>query len=883
MGGKSKGDSLSGPNSARYLMAHKHHDGVEAPQNSLDLPPGTASRLHAINENLTVKQPSSKMDLHHIGTPVKTVINEEDSNIEHNRRGGPGVVARLMGMDPLPPEKGPKIHEKESSDENPRKHVSRVPRFVSTKTDPSTLFSTTFNRSKEESPMNCDQQYSNSSTKTPIAIKPHRREHPQEELLQKFKKEFESWQASKSWECSSKLDHSDNNHGLKNEQSVSREDHNMEKIVRRASSKRYSVQMNPIEDDVNTSGNKIKIAPLQLDGFHHEGILETSMRRKPVSMGNIQEKSRSCSPTRIVILKPSSDINEMEEPRSGSSEAPERSSNMEHFLEEVKERLRLEMEGKGRNDSIRRTNVAHTSLHERSTDPKKLARNIAKHIRENITSEVGATSSVISESGGYKSDFHLHEQESFEYINRDTRKFISDRLKNALKDDTKLEKLVNDGKAGNSLWIKEKERSKSMNEYYTKEGKGASFWEEKKAVNESIPKYLRREHAKMAAFDADTMSPPNLIRSFSAPNYRTASGKLLLEEHLEQTQKPEESEIYSAVINRNKKDGFNFKGRVSNLRRNLSFKGKIFGKKMSSMDESIAETFSSMKPIKTTPLVIRNFGTVQDNYTEVPPTPASLSSGATTENHSPVSPLEAPFAADHSSAQVSGELSLILSESGNLHEEVAINKSEGVTTDALLHSSNETLCIEGHAESYVREILVVSGLYMAPPPLDEALLRSDGQTESISSCIFDEIEDKLYKYGNLDGNCCKLGDIDVDRKLLFDLVNEALPGVLAAHTTPLMSKRWTQSLAQSLRGRKLLDGLLHRIQMYANPKIDQLQSTDKVLAFSVELMSASLEDVSSIEKDFEGLIIGELIDDLISEMLVYDVRPDGWPVSVKTR
>lgn len=874
MGGKEKGDSLSGPNSARYLMVHKHHDGVEAPRNCLDLPTGTASRLHAINENLTVKQPSSKMNLHHIGIPVKTVINEEDSNIENNKRGGPGVVARLMGMDPLPPEKGPKIHVKESSDGNPRNHVPRVPRFVSNKTDPSTLSSTSFNRSTEESPMNCNQQYSNPSNKTPIAIKPHRREHPQEELLQKFKKEFESWQASKSWECSSNLDHNDNNQGLKNEQSVSREDHNMEKIGRRASSKRYSVQMNPMEEDVKSSGNKIKAASLQLDSFHHEGNLETSMRRKSVSRGKIQEKSRSCSPTRIVILKPSSDINEMEETRNVSFEAPER-SNMEHFLEEVKERLRLEMEGKGRNDSIRRTNVAHTSLHERSTDPKQLARNTAKNVRENITSEVGATSSVVSESAGYKSDFHLHEQESSEYINRDTRKFISDRLKNALMDDTKLEKLVNDGKAGNSLWIKEKERPKSMNEYYAKEGKGASFWEDKKAVNESIPKYLRREHAKMAAFDSDTMSPPNIIRSFSTPNFRTASGKLLLEEHLEQTQKQEESEIYSSVINRNKKDGFNFKGRVSNLRRNLSFKGKFFGKKMSSMEVSIAETFSSMKPIETTPLVIRNFGTVQDNYTEVPPTPASLSSSATTENHSPVSPLEAPFAADHSSAQVSGELSLILPESRNLPEEVATIGFKGVTTEAQLQGSNETLCIESHAESYVREILVVSGLYMASPPLDEALLRSHGQTESISSCIFDEIEDKLYKYGNLDGNCCKLGDIYVDRKILFDLVNEALPGVLEAHRVPLLSKRWTQSLARSLRGRKLLDRLLHMIQMYTNP--------DKVLAFSVELMPASHEDVNCIEKEVEGLIIGELIDDLVLEMLVYDVRPYGSPVSVKPR
>ncbi|KAL0928272.1 hypothetical protein M5K25_000144 [Dendrobium thyrsiflorum] len=888
MGGRSNVSSFGGSNSARHLITHnKHHEGVEAPRNSLDLPLETANMHHVINENLMVKIPSSEMNLHHKGTtPVKLLINEEVSNRENTKRSGPSVVARLMGMDTLPPEKGQTIHAKECFDENPRKHISRVPRFVSAKSELNSLSLTTFAQSKEHLPLICNkQQYSSSSTKNLNSVKPHRREHPQEELLQKFKKEFESWQASKLWESSSNFDQN-SNQGLKNEPNLAFENLNMEKMSRCINTNRVHVRKKPIETDIYASVNKVKCAPNQADDLYHDANLDKqcvptmkddkATRRKPdansfepVPRTMFQEKrSRSCSPTRIVILKPSSDINEIEEPWSGSSEALEKASSMEHFLEEVKERLRLEIEGKGRNDSVRRSNSAHTSLHERSTDPKQLARDIAKHIRESVTRDLGTTSVRSESTRSYRNDFHVNEQESQESIKKDTRKIISDRLKNVLMDDRELEKSMFNG---NSLQIKEKERSKSMTDFL-KEGKGASFWEDKKAVNESIPKYLRREQMKMAEFDADAMSPPNLIRSFSAPASGTAFGKLLLEDQRVATgaqlsRKHETFENDSAIINRNKKDGFNFKGRVSILRRNLSFKGKIFGKKMPSMGESTSETFSYLKSIETMPSVIRNYGIVEDNSTEVPPSPASFYSSPTTEHHSPVSPLEVPFVEDHSSTQVWGELGTLL-DSGILPEQIESKASEEVAAEAQLNDINEIMQIESHAKSYVREILIVSGLYKAWP-LDQALSRLDGQTESISSSVFDQVEEKNCKPENIEASFCKLGDIDMDRKLLFDLVNEALPTVIGSPVTPLMSKRWRESLAQLPCGIKLLDELFHQIKILSNPKVVQHQSIDKVVAWDVKLrpwFTSSYEDIGYVEKEVEGLIIGELIDELVSDL-----------------
>ncbi|KAI0530579.1 hypothetical protein KFK09_000123 [Dendrobium nobile] len=891
MGGRSNVSSFGGSNSARHLITHnKHHDGVEAPRNSLDLPLETADRHHVINENLMVKIPSSEMNLHHKGnTPVKLLINEEVSNRENTKRSGPSVVARLMGMDTLPHEKGQTIHAKECFNENPRKHISRVPRFVSAKSELNSFSLTTFAQSKEQLPLIYNkQQYSSSSSKNLNSFKPHRREHPQEELLQKFKKEFESWQASKLWESSSNFDQNDSSQGLKNEPNLAFENLNMEKMSRCINTNRVHVRKKPIETDIYASVNKVKCAPNPADDLYQDANLDKqcvprmkddkAIRRKlaansfePVPRTLFQEKrSRSCSPTRIVILKPSSDINEIEEPWSGSSEALEKASSMEHFLEEVKERLRLEMEGKGRNDSVRRGNSAHTSLHERSTDPKQLARDIAKHIRESVTRDLG-TSSVRSESTrSHRNDFHVNEQESQESIKKDTRKIISDRLKNVLMDDREIEKSKFNG---NSLQIKEKERSKSMTDFL-KEGKGASFWEDKKAVNESIPKYLRREQMKMAEFDDDAMSPPNLIRSFSAPVSGTAFGKLLLEDQRVATgaQLSRRNETFENDSGRNKKDGLNFKGRVSSLRRNLSFKGKIFGKKMPLIGESTSETFSYLKSIETLPSVIRNYGIVEDNSTEVPPSPASFYSSPTTEHHSPISPLEVPFVEDHSSTQVSGELGTLL-DSGIHPEQIESKDSQEVAAEAQLNDTNEIMPIESHAKSYVRDILIVSGLYKAWP-LDQALSTLDGQTESISSSVFDQVEEINCKPEKIEANSCKLGDIDMDRKLLFDLVNEALPTVIASPVTPLMSRRWKDSLAQLPCGIKLLDDLFHQIKIYANPKVVQHQSIDKVVSWDVKLrpwFTSSYEDIGYVEKEVEGLIIAELIDELLSDLSCFMV------------
>ncbi|KAI0514155.1 hypothetical protein KFK09_010189 [Dendrobium nobile] len=455
----------------------------------------------------------------------------------------------------------------------------------------------------------------------------------------------------------------------------------------------------------------------------------------------------ACSLTRIVILKPGSDMkDEMEVPWHGSLAVAKKGGSMEDFLEEVKERLRLEIEGKGKNGSIRRLGVGHTSLHESSADAKQQAREAAKD-----GAMLRRSQSLIT----CRSVLHFDEHESSKSSKRETKKFIYDRLKNVLKDDTEMkEPMLEDENFGKLLSEKETAISRSVSSF-SKEENNVSFWEEKKAVNESIPKHLRHEHIKMVPLSDEAMSLSNFDGSFFSSGTGSAKvGRVATE--AQNFQKHEASKNDSAAVKKRKKDVFSIKSTFSNLKRNLGLRGNFFGKKASSMGESTVDIVH------------------HDNLTEVPPaSPASFPCSPINEHHSPVSPFEDPFGDGHSSTQVSEHVE---------------NERCGMATQTRLHESNETILTEGCGEAYVRDILVVSGLYRAGLPLYQAISKMNGQ-----------------------------------------------------------------------------------IQIYSNPKVEQPQSIDDIVVWDLKLMpllTAAHEDISSLGREIEWMIMRELIDGLLSELLV---------------
>lgn len=127
---------------------------------------------------------TSDKDYYSTEAPIKKLISEEVSKRPNSRSNSPSVVARLMGVDVLPfdskpgrqPKKGSVGHVRSSQNCSEHHEVGSI------------------SHSKDRYP----DKYTSETKST--KYKP--REHPQEEELQKFKKEFEAWQAVRFNECS---------------------------------------------------------------------------------------------------------------------------------------------------------------------------------------------------------------------------------------------------------------------------------------------------------------------------------------------------------------------------------------------------------------------------------------------------------------------------------------------------------------------------------------------------------------------------------------------------------------------------------------------------------------------------------------------------------
>jgi DUF761-associated sequence motif len=331
--------------------------------------------------------------------PVKKLIEEEISNKATDGFKRPSVVARLMGMDQLP---------KETNKES-------IP-----KRDPiEDGASTSKNRSKTRHKL--------------FPLKPHSREHPQEEALQKFKKEFEAWQASKLLEQS---------------RSLELENFSKQKFVR-------SLSLHET--------NKGK------DAIFEEKI---SCSKPGSHLIHLPTGERSTSPRRIVILKPCSDMAfDMEESTIPSPEIMKRENNMMDFLEEVKNKLKLEIEGKSKKEK---------------TDPKQIARNIANQIRETVVQDLNGTLTR-SESARSYTNGSIHLQE-----NGDTKSLLSEKIKSVLKREIEAAAPL---------------RSRKPTYEIKRRGKKAKDREEVRSATQSDTK----------SFEEGEASPRNLVRSFSAP------------------------------------------------------------------------------------------------------------------------------------------------------------------------------------------------------------------------------------------------------------------------------------------------------------------------------------------------------------------------------
>ncbi|KAL6222172.1 hypothetical protein ACLB2K_005564 [Fragaria x ananassa] len=719
---------------ARKLFVHKKHDGgLDAPRNSLEMQVETSQSYCDMGDLplYPVKEVGPKKN-YPLESSMKKLINEEISKRSSTRHNGPSIVARLMGMDMLPVDIKSAVQPIEDRHEYRRTKSSKKEMNGKNSVD---HVSSNLNSSRE---LDLNSFYQNNGTEDAGWCedqkigKPRREEHPQEEELQKFKKEFEAWQAARFKECSRIVE----NDSLSVEL-LAQEPLNKEKTAVSAKAKQTTIEktMERIDHTVKEISHERGVSSHRVDAmdlFPSEYTRSVSSKSRTKSLDFEQSSllnSRkrmniSSAPTRIVILKPGPDsFCNHEETRINSPSTLDQRGSIEDFLEEVKDRLRCELQGKvHKRGSVVRGSGIETPFSEQPSDPKQIARHIAKPCPRNY--------------GSSALDY-----ERFKV------KQVGDTLE-AQKD--------------TSFW-----------------GRGM----------------VKDDHEKTRSFrhgsDDDKLldrelSPRNLIRSLSAPVSGTSFGKLLLENrhiltgaHIQR--KHEAIENVSLDMKSQKKERFNFKEKVSHFKYNFNLRGRLFGKRIQSVTESRRTERYTVNDIRSGPTVITNSRERHDNFTEVPPSPASVCSTAqddfcrTADCLSPVSTPNATPRDDRFVPQAFRDISDNLSELRRQLNQLESDEPDDASVEQEVVES-EMSGLENPAEVYIKDLLVASGLYDGS--FEKSFSRYDTSGKPISFSVFKEVEESYKKLASADVNSTKDHNGKINHKLFLDLLNEALSTIL---------------------------------------------------------------------------------------------------------
>ncbi|XP_071693785.1 uncharacterized protein [Rutidosis leptorrhynchoides] len=794
----------------RKIRVHKRNiGGAEAPRNSLDLPLGTYKGYYSPQDDELSRYQEThewiESGYYPTEAPMKKLIGDEMTKRPKNKVNAPNIVARLMGVDTMPPDTKPVQQWSEKKPENTTRTVLKEnltrSSSVGSAPSPSKSFRLVSNDSfhlSEDSDL--DEWSSGKKSK-----KPKPRQHPQEEELQKFKKDFEAWQSARFKECSKIVEH-DTEITIP-EQLIAQENLNKEKMVL------YTNSSSKVEELRKSRSLKSE---------EKQSVLT---RRKTITE-DFEETVQYSAPTKIVILRPGLDnASYHEEPYASSSVVSDDRNDIEVFLEEVKERLKFELQGKTFKSGVVRGGGIETPYSERPSDPKKIAQRIAKQVRESVTKDL-ATNLVRSESTrSYRGEIQCSGTNSPEFISRDTRRLLSERLRNVLKKQShNIDKITNDDEIKVEI---------DMN---------------------------------MKMSDQRNLSPINLVRSMSAPVSGTSFGKLLLEDRNVVTgahirRKHEASEKLAMKVKKHTKDKFNLKERVSNLKHNLTLRGKLFRRKIhsSSSSEFRDNDRSFVKDIMNGHTVMMNFADRPANATEVPPSPASVCSSMHDDLYraaycaSPATP-GAFMPEDNDLPQAFRDISSNLNELRKQLHELENGQSEETAFEEQLDESvmaeveDED---EDEDEAYIQDLLYASGLYNNS--FDQSLTRWDTFAKPISNRVFEQVE-AYYKN-------------KTNSKVLFDLLNEVLSKVLAppTHLSKLCSK-----LVRLPCGNALLDQVWEMLHEYLHPTVDEsFYFFDTMVARDFQVLPWSElvnEDVDVLVKEFERQILSDLVEETVKDM-----------------
>ncbi|CAJ1942205.1 unnamed protein product [Sphenostylis stenocarpa] len=846
---------------AKKVHAHKNNNGdLETSGNGMELQVETSQVPCAEGELPYSSQVedgwSKKLGYSNVDSVKKS--NKEDlSKQSGDRNNAPSLVARLMGIDtmPLP------LNTKSIVSLDERTHENMERKFSKKEMNGKGWFGRGSSNLNSFSQMEFDSFYQHIDDNDEGGHsfgKPRPREHPQEEELQQFKKEFESYQATRFKEWPKVVDI-----GSGAMRMLSQENPSKEKMQHIASSK--------------TESHSFKT---QLpNGDLMESILSKKnesfpSRSKTLSRDfeeSLMMKSRSrlldicASPTQIVILKPGSEricnCNHEDNCISLSGTLHGR-KGIEDFLEEVRERLKCELQG------IRASGI-EAPFNEKLSD--------AKEVRESMPRDAEPNLFRSESTRSCKSKVQLNGPSSPEFFNIDTRRFLSERLRNIVKNELHLDVPEVACYLDNNRVRLKQDTIKGEND--------KSQWEILKEKKELQTCSYSGKLDDDVLFPKE-LSPRNLERSLSAPASGTSFGRLLLEDRHILTgaliqRKLEAVEARPVEVKKQKKDGFNIKEKLSNFTYTLGLRGKLFGRRIQPKVESNGSKYGPiLRDIRSGPTVLMKYGDRHENSTELPPSPASVCScvdgehwrqtGYSSETSTPdVSSLDDIFV-----PKVFRDISSGLNELKRQLSQLDYEGFDDFTTKQEPIES-ELVQLDDPAESYVRDLLVASGLYFG------------SWDKSIGNSVFEEVEESHRKLVKEDERSTKdHNKNELEHKVLLDLLNEALSIVLGP---PLILSRFRRkqinsSLQPPPCGKELLKLVWDIVSVSLHPTSNTtLYSLDSLVALdlgSISWSGLTNDEIDTLEREMACTITNDLVEEFTKDMLLQVTCPkDGVDVS----
>ncbi|KAJ8764014.1 hypothetical protein K2173_004894 [Erythroxylum novogranatense] len=879
MGGLFQLFDLNQDGMAKKISANKRHvDGLEAPRNSLELQVETCQHCSGAGNALysyQVEEDCSVKNCYTVELSMKRFINKEISKQSNTRKNAPSIVTRLMGLDMLPPDTKSVVKPTDTWSENTQSSVSKKDKNEVLLTKNLSSKSKSYSQVDLNLLYPCEDRDVDRWDDRQKVGEPRSREHPQEEELKKFKKEFEARQAARFKECSKFLeldsisDHFPARHNI-----------NKPNVVNNSCFGQPGNQKS-----LEHKGFQVKGESHENFGFEHFKLRRELIPAEPKeylssrihSLYYDYKLDSLSAPTRIVILKPGPyQICDYEDCSTNSSGILEDRGSMEGFLEEVKERLRYELQGNiPKRGSVVRGSGIGTPFSEKPSVPKEIAQDITKKVRKIVSREQGINLPRSDSMRSCTSGVDFNAPGSPEFINRDTRRFLSERPRNVLKRKTHLDApVVVSSSSISSLLDDEKGRIKQVANIL-KTRNAMAYGEIMEDEQEIQTRSFRHEDGNSLLRRGS--SPINLMRSLSTPVSGKSSRKPLLEDRLVLTgihirRKQESLENLTLDMRKRKKENFNIKEKVSNFRYSLTPRGRLFDKKMQSTAEFHGLERDLMKDIMSGPTVSMNLRErpIMENSTEVPPSPASVCSSPEDEFRwlaDDTSPTSTPDRVEYNSVprvfrEISSDLNVLRRQLNQL-------ESEELEDKTMAHKPVELMVdLEKKTEAYIRDLLVASGFYDGP---SDHFLSPVGTP--ISNSVFQEVEESCekkekYKETILD----KI--VKIDHKLLFDLLNEALSTVLGPPITMSRFRRKIigTSMLSHLCGRKLLDRAWETMCGYIYPPNDKpYYSLDSLEAKNLELIPWSSlvdDEVNASGKEMECLIMRDLIEETLKDMCV---------------